>query len=102
MSAIKQPIIDWIESLKAFHIPRWSELPEMELYSDQVVSYIEKYLSDLFGNENTFITASMICRVAQKLGARAVENKILIFNIASREHLPRAITPLLLSSFCIT
>ena len=27
------------------HIPRWNELPEIDLYLDQVVNYLEKYLS---------------------------------------------------------
>ncbi len=31
-----------------FHCPRWNELPELELYMDQVLSIIEKNLS-LFG-----------------------------------------------------
>ena len=27
-----------------FHIPRWDELPEIDLYLDQVVTFIDKYL----------------------------------------------------------
>lgn len=29
-----------------FHIPRWNELPDLDLYLDQVVTYIDKYLSN--------------------------------------------------------
>ena len=31
-----------------FHIPRWEELPNIDLYMDQVVSLIEEHLSNLF------------------------------------------------------
>ena len=29
-----------------FHIPRWNELPDLDLYLDQVVTFIDKYLSN--------------------------------------------------------
>ena len=29
-----------------FHIPRWNELPDIDLYLDQVVTFIDKYLSN--------------------------------------------------------
>ena len=32
------------EMIMKIHIPRWNELPEIDLYLDQVVSYLEKYL----------------------------------------------------------
>ncbi len=49
------------ERLLAFHCPRWDELPDIELYVDQVVSYIEMHLSDLdVAQEGRLITASMI------------------------------------------
>ncbi len=33
-----------VEKIIKFHMPRWNELPEIDLYLDQVVNYIEKYL----------------------------------------------------------
>ena len=49
------------EKLLAFHCPRWEELPDVELYVDQVVNYIERHLSVLnVSEEGRFITASMI------------------------------------------
>ena len=49
------------EKLLAFHCPRWEELPDVELYVDQMVSYIEKHLAVLdIEEEGHFITASMI------------------------------------------
>lgn len=44
-----------------FHIPRWSELPNLDLYLDQTVNILEKYLKNYIGNkEETIITKTMI------------------------------------------
>ena len=49
------------ERIITFHCPRWEELPDVDLYVDQLVGYIERHLSDLYiGQEGKFITASMI------------------------------------------
>ena len=43
------------------HIPRWNELPEIDLYLDQVVNYLEKYLSKYNVNkDDKIITKTMI------------------------------------------
>ena len=50
---------------KNFHIPKWNEIPDIELYIDQVVSFLENHLSNYIKiynektNEKT-ITKSMI------------------------------------------
>ena len=47
--------------LAQYHIPRWDELPDIDLYMDQVISQLDKYLAPLSNDENEhFITASMI------------------------------------------
>lgn len=44
-----------------FHIPRWNELPNLDLYLDQLVTILEKNLKDYIGNkEETIITKTMI------------------------------------------
>lgn len=47
-----------------FHIPRWNELPNIDLYSDQLVCLLEQYLSNYIKNENEkeekIITKTMI------------------------------------------
>lgn len=35
-----------------FHIPRWNELPEIDLYLDQVVTFIDKYLNNYINYDN--------------------------------------------------
>ena len=51
------------ESMVAFRLPRWKELPDVELYMDQVVSVLDKYLSALAkegDEEGRTVTSSMI------------------------------------------
>lgn len=43
------------------HLPRWAELPDLELYLDQVLGLLEKYLSPLFPYaQGQVMTASMV------------------------------------------
>jgi len=49
------------ESIIKLHIPRWNELPDIDLYLDQVVNYLERYLGVYSGNkEDKIITKTMI------------------------------------------
>ena len=43
-----------------FHIPRWNELPNIDLYMDQVLNYIESCLKDYIKSDEKFITKTMI------------------------------------------
>lgn len=58
----KKFIID--EDIEKFHLPRWKEIPEIDLYIDQVVSLLEKHLSSYIKNDNEkdehVITKTMI------------------------------------------
>ena len=44
----------------SYRIPRWNELPEIELYMDQVIALMEKYLGVFYDEENKTITPSII------------------------------------------
>ena len=49
------------EMIMKIHIPRWNELPEIDLYLDQVVNYLEKYLGQYTVNkDDKIITKTMI------------------------------------------
>lgn len=52
------------EEIKQFHIPRWAEIPSIELYIDQVVSYLNKYLENYIRNDeekkDKVVTKTMI------------------------------------------
>lgn len=45
-----------------FHLPRWNELPNIELYIDQVICYLDEYLEKYVGKEkdNHILTKTMI------------------------------------------
>ena len=52
----------WENYLKEFRLPHWDELPDMDLYMDQVVMLLQRYLNFLPEDEhgNAAITASII------------------------------------------
>ena len=77
------------ERLLAFRCPRWEELPDLELYADQMVNYVEKHLSVLdIEGEGRLITASMInnyvkmklipAPVKKKYGTRQLARLIVV------------------------
>ena len=51
---------DYLNTLANVHLPRWNELPDMDLYKDQVVSLILRYLSAFSEEGMDIITPSMI------------------------------------------
>mgnify|MGYP004570577753 FL=1 len=52
---------DFSKKMELHRLPKWEDLPEIDLYMDQVIVLMEKYLSDLTTNDdNKLITPSMI------------------------------------------
>lgn len=71
------------ELIMKIHIPRWNELPDIDLYLDQVVNYLERYLEQYnSNNEDKIITKTMINNYV-KLGIMPAPNK----KKYSREHI---------------
>lgn len=61
MDEIKLSLANWGEKLVEVHLPRWHELPDIELYMEQVIKLVEKYLSPIIPKEkHTLLTASMV------------------------------------------
>lgn len=56
----KNEFLTSCEALVNLHFPRWNELPEFELYMDQVIALAEKYLSVLSPDNKGILTPSMI------------------------------------------
>lgn len=47
--------------IKSYHLPRIDEIPDLELYMDQVIIYVKKYFSIFpYEAESNFITPAMI------------------------------------------
>ena len=50
----------WLEDLEKFDLPDWENLPELELYMDQVILLLNRYLSPMAAGEEKYVTASII------------------------------------------
>ena len=48
------------EKIADFHMPRWEELPEIDLYMDQVIAIAEKYLRPITAEGDNLLTQAMI------------------------------------------
>lgn len=61
---IDSEVFNMHTEIKDFHLPRWNELPTIDLYIDQLVCFLEQYLSGYIKNENEkeekIITKTMI------------------------------------------
>ncbi|MGO2963842.1 MAG: DUF1836 domain-containing protein [Carnobacterium maltaromaticum] len=61
MNTMEKELELWGQGLEKFQLPRWNLLPDIDLYMDQVLTMIEKYLSPLMIHEDQkIITAAMI------------------------------------------
>ena len=58
-----------------FNIPRWNELPNIDLYMDQVLNYIESSLKDYIKSDEKFITKTMINNYVKQGILQPPENK---------------------------
>jgi hypothetical protein len=62
--AMDTEIKDWIKNIKKIHLPRYHELPDLALYLDQVLEYVNGSLSVVFMNHSDqsdkVLTSSMI------------------------------------------
>ena len=53
--------MSWSDSLMEFHLPRWEELPNFDLYMDQVTTFMDEHLSDVKRYEDDkILTKTMI------------------------------------------
>jgi len=63
------------DDLVQYHCPRWNELPEIELYIDQVVTIIQSNLKIFIKDEENIITPSMINNYVKQQIIEAPEKK---------------------------
>lgn len=90
MEALKKILLEWVEELEEYHMPGWSELPDLDLYMDQVITYLERQLS-IFSksSEEKLITPSMINNYAKnEIIPRPVQKKY------TRDHMAHLISVL--------
>lgn len=64
------------ERMKAFAMPDWEDLPDLGLYMDQVITYVERQYRPVYGEGKRIITPSMINNyVKSGLVARPLHKK---------------------------
>lgn len=60
MDDSKDELIAWSQQLHDYHIPRWDELPDFDIYMDQVITLMERYVTILDDKKEQIVTAAMI------------------------------------------
>ncbi len=62
LTTLQQGYTQWNDLVRQNMLPKWEELPEIELYMDQVVMLIDRYLGFLkvAKSDETVITSSMV------------------------------------------
>lgn len=82
MTEIQEKFNQYCKAIAKNRLPRWEELPDIELYMDQTVGIISKYISPYFGDDSKNITPSMINNyVKLKIAPSPVKKKY------SKEHI---------------
>ena len=67
METLQQELHEWAQNLIHFHLPRWQELPDLELYMDQVITLVDQYLSPVIKDErHPLLTAAMVNNYVKK------------------------------------
>ena len=58
---LQERLQTWSREMETFHLPRWQELPPLELYMDQVLLLLKQYLEPLLRQQgDKAITASIV------------------------------------------
>ena len=77
----------WVQTIRIYRLPRYTELPNIGLYMDQVVEIIDRILQPLFVGNEKIITATMINNyVKHKMIAKPEKKKY------GRDHIASIIT----------
>lgn len=50
----------WLDNLEEFKLPRWADLPELDLYRDQLLTLLDKYLGPIWLDDGPIVTTSMV------------------------------------------
>lgn len=73
---LQQELDTWNNKMQTKKLPRWSDLPEFEVYMDQVIVLMQKYLGEYFEYlEDSVVTSSMINNYVKQKVMPAPENK---------------------------
>ncbi|MFA9380189.1 MAG: DUF1836 domain-containing protein [Acetanaerobacterium sp.] len=65
---LEQELLLWTGDIVSFHLPRWDELPEIDLYMDQVIVFSERIFSRFPGIYSSKLISPSIINNYVKLG----------------------------------
>lgn len=60
MSEASEKVAEWAKEIKEYSAVQWDRLPEIYLYMDQVLTYMDKQLKLFERSDNALLTSSMI------------------------------------------
>ena len=63
------------EVMSNFHCPRWNELPDIELYMDQVLNIMDRHLNCFAQEDSKIITSTMINNYVKQKIVKPPRNK---------------------------
>ena len=67
MNELRNELALWSETLKEFHLPRWQELPDLDLYMDQVIQLVDQYLMPVIQTDkHPLLTPAMVNNYVKK------------------------------------
>ena len=56
----KKKFLEYAKKISRQKLPTWNELPEVDLYMDQVLIYIDSHIANFVSKDAKFVTKSMI------------------------------------------
>lgn len=51
---------NWLDTLEDYHLPRFEDLPELNLYRDQLLTLVDKYIGPIWLEDGPVVTTSMV------------------------------------------
>ena len=60
MDAEMQKLEEWLTTIREYEPPNWDRLPELDLYMDQVITFLNKLLAPFAAENERPLTSSMI------------------------------------------
>ncbi|AYE37443.1 DUF1836 domain-containing protein [Companilactobacillus zhachilii] len=50
----------WLDKMEDYRLPRFDELPELDLYRDQLLTLVDKYIGPVWLEDGPVVTTSMV------------------------------------------
>lgn len=51
---------EWLDKLENYRLPRFEDLPELDLYRDQLLTLVDKYIGPIWLEDGPVVTTSMV------------------------------------------